>query len=196
MPAHYFIAITLPPALKDCLSAWQAELRGELPYKQWTDKCDLHITLKFLGAVEQDDLSRLQMAMRRIQTYRAFSLKIGTAGTFGHPQKPRVLWAGVEKTNTLASLQREIEAIATEIGFAKEKRVYHPHITVAKKWAGAATENLQAALQPRFIIEQLLYVNEIVIYRIHPQSSPKYEVFASYKLHEEKSGTTGDGEPF
>src|SRR5690625_1573287 len=97
MSAHYFIAIPLPSALKNYFAAWQEELKGKVPYKQWTNKQDLHITLKFLGTVEKEQFIRLQKELQVVEHTKQFSTKVGSIGVFGNPDKPRILWGGVDK---------------------------------------------------------------------------------------------------
>src|SRR5690625_7787462 len=77
MTAHYFVAIPLTDTLKNHFSVWQEELKEELPYKKWTNKLDLHITLKFLGAVEHEQLTRLQQELKQVGNANAFSTKAG-----------------------------------------------------------------------------------------------------------------------
>ncbi|QKY69743.1 RNA 2',3'-cyclic phosphodiesterase [Lentibacillus sp. CBA3610] len=134
---HYFIAVPLPGFLKEQFAGWQRELEAELPYKQWVHPDDFHITLKFLGAVDEHHLNTLMKSMQQIERFSAFSLLTGTLGTFGNPKRPRVLWAGVEQKPDLLRLQSRVEDIAVQTGFQQENRAYTPHITLAKKWGGA-----------------------------------------------------------
>ncbi|MFC4556745.1 RNA 2',3'-cyclic phosphodiesterase [Virgibacillus kekensis] len=181
---HYFIAIPLPDFLKEQYSQWQKQLKEQLSYKQWPYKEDLHITLKFLGPVEEEQLSKLQNELTSLERKTAFELFTGQLGYFGNPRKPRVLWAGVEKTGSLEDLHQEVEKHASAAGFQSENRPYSPHITLAKKWAGDIS-NLQE-LKKNFIGQHKMAVDKVVIYRIYPGNSPKYRIEASYNL---KGGT-------
>src|SRR5699024_11793210 len=111
MTAHYFVAIPLTDALKNHYSIWQEELKEELPYKQWTNKLDLHITLKFLGAVEHEQLTRLKQELKQIENANAFSTKAGGVGVFGKPVNTRVLWVGADKTTALVFLYEQVDAL-------------------------------------------------------------------------------------
>jgi len=186
MTAHYFVAIPLTDALKNHFSIWQEELKEELPYKQWTNKLDLHITLKFLGAVEHEQLTRLKQELKQIENANAFSTKAGGVGVFGNPVNPRVLWVGADKTAALAFLYEQVEAAADRAGFTKETRPFRPHITLARKWDGSPNreqvETLQAQAQAQFKEKRMLQVEEIVVYQIFPKQTPKYKVVSTYKL--------------
>ena len=179
---HYFIAIPLNPALKDYFSKWQDSLKEQLPYKQWPHKQDLHITLKFLGPVEPNKLNDLINELKRIEQLQDFELTVGTIGAFGNPLKPRVLWAGVEKTSELVVLQNQVEQCAGRVGFAKENREYSPHITLAKKWVEGKSSSSLADIKNNYNDQRKLDVNEVVIYQIFPSRSPKYEVIQTYHL--------------
>lgn len=177
---HYFIAVPLPDSLKEQYAEWQHKLKNKLPYKQWPHPEDLHITLKFLGAVDENRYEKLIQSMNEIENIPAFSLQTGTLGSFGSSKKPRVLWAGVERKQELFRLQESIEDIALQTGFRQEKRTYNPHITLAKKWVGGIKD--LAHLKERFSEEQTFDVNQVVLYRIHPEKHPKYYVTAAYHL--------------
>lgn len=179
---HYFIAIPLPDSLKEYFSKWQDDLKGKLSYKTWPHKQDMHITLKFLGPVENVKLQQLQKELIEMEQIGSFAINVGTIGTFGNPRKPRVLWAGVEKTNELAVLQERVEDCAIRAGFAKENREYRPHITLAKKWAGDKANEMLAEIIKDYTEQQQLHVTEVVIYQIFPSKNPKYEVVQAYQL--------------
>lgn len=182
MSAHYFIAIPLPLALKDHLASWQEQLKKQVTYKQWTNKQDLHITLKFLGAVENDQLLRIQQELRKMEKLRLFSVQAGSLGVFGNPATPRILWGAVEKTEQLDLLHQQVEATIAPLGFPKEERTFRPHITLAKKWNGLPASDLVETILKQFTERWELWVKEIVIYQIFPKQTPKYKVLSRYNL--------------
>lgn len=180
---HYFIAIPLPKPLKRHFSTWIEQLKGHLPYNQWTNQHDLHITLKFLGGVHQSQLNTLNQLLKSQSLSSVFSIRIGSLGTFGRTDQPRVLWADVEKTKELRILHQRIEKCALDAGFSKETRRYRPHITLAKKWnPSSAYGNLPQLNMQYEGDEQRMIVDEVVVYQIHPQKTPKYERVLTYAL--------------
>src|SRR5699024_1450185 len=96
--------------------------------------------------------------------------------------KPRVLWACVDKTDTLTFLYEQVEAAADRAGFTKETRPYRPHITLAKKWDGSPNWELVKTMQTQFKEKRILQVEEIVVYQIFPNQRPKYKVVSSFNL--------------
>ncbi|WP_087972135.1 RNA 2',3'-cyclic phosphodiesterase [Oceanobacillus rekensis] len=182
--SHYFIAIRLPRELKTTLNEWQEKLKEHLTYKQWPHREDLHITLKFLGEVDDNNIQQLIKELQTVGKIPAMDLNVGGIGTFGNPKKPRVLWAGVERTDSLSKLQQVVEDGAVQIGYEKESREYRPHITLAKKWAGENTlaKDTVPFLQEKFKSIQKMHVADVVLFRIHPAKSPKYEVVVKFPL--------------
>ncbi|WP_077327610.1 RNA 2',3'-cyclic phosphodiesterase [Virgibacillus siamensis] len=177
---HYFIAVPLPKELKMYLAEKQEQLRDQLPYKQWPHMDDLHITLKFLGPVSDDQLDTLINNLECVTGFPSFHLRTGSVGTFGNPKQPRVLWTGVEKTEPLLELQQLVEWRANESGFQPEKRNYSPHITLAKKWNNR--NEMWSDLSSPFMTPYKMLVNRIVLYQIFPDATPKYKQVAEYQL--------------
>lgn len=180
--AHYFIAIPLPKSLQRYLSNWQEELKEKLNYKQWPHSQDLHITLKFLGPVDDNKIGPLHHRLQKTTNTQPFTIEVGSIGTFGKADMPRVLWAGVNKTQNLANLQQQIERLLLNMGYEKETRPYRPHITLAKKWYGDAAGALLGNIKTNYSTQWEMVVERIVLYRIHPLSNPKYEPVYTYRL--------------
>ena len=114
---YYFIAILLPNYIKEFLSKWQLSLRKSFTYRQWVHQEDFHITLKFLGPIQDKDLPFTINYLNIVRHVQSFSLYIGSLGSFGHRNRPRVLWAGVQLMDHLTSLQALIEEQMSSIGF-------------------------------------------------------------------------------
>ncbi|WP_226036375.1 RNA 2',3'-cyclic phosphodiesterase [Aquibacillus saliphilus] len=182
---HYFIAVPIKNSTQQWLRNWQSQLieASNFSYKSWTDPEDLHVTLKFLGPVSKDTVIQLSNNLEQNVQMSNFNLTIGRLGTFGNPNKPRVLWAGVEDNEHLKQLFHEVENTCVDFGFNKENRRYHPHITLAKKWNGQIIDSSTLSE----IVTSYKEVKEIkvdcfVIYLIHPSKTPKYEVVKEIKF--------------
>lgn len=182
--SHYFIAIPIVEELQQVFSRWQKDIKNSLSYKIWPHQKDLHITLKFLGAVDENKLTSLRKELNTIN-HQEFSLTVGSIGTFGKPDSPRVLWAGVDKTDSLDQLYKKIEQTTISVGFPKENRVYRPHITLAKKW-NSNTSNYEGInrVKENYQSESfMMNVQEFVLYQIFPSKTPKYERVETYHLN-------------
>jgi len=129
-----FICIELPEGLKKKIGEIQAQLKHYSAGISWVRPQNIHLTLKFLGDVEEQRLPDLATAMGEIAArYSRFTLIPEGPGVFPHARSPRVFWLGIrEDTGTLAHLQEEIEERLEELGFAREKRAFRPHLTIGR----------------------------------------------------------------
>src|SRR4051794_28100006 len=109
----------------------------------WVPAANLHLTLKFIGSVEEDLIEGITGACKRVAArYAPIEAKAAGLGAFPSLHKPNVLWVGVQAPQSLSALQRDVEAAMVDLGFDKEERAYHPHVTVGrvKEARGAAAE--------------------------------------------------------
>lgn len=126
-----FVAIEIAPEIRDRLTALISEFRPKLANAAWVRPEGLHITLKFLGNVLGENISAIEAALRSAKAI-AFSLSIANVGVFPSPRSPRVLWAGIDSGPELAALAAKIEDALNALGFAREKRTFSPHVTLAR----------------------------------------------------------------
>lgn len=137
-----FIAINLPDETRQALSEAVAPLRAEGYPLRWVDPANYHLTLKFLGAVRDEQVPTVEEVTERVASQTPeFSLDIQGLGAFPTLRRPRVLWAGVVPTPALRCFKQDLEWALAEHGFERETRAFHPHITLGrakdKEGAGA-----------------------------------------------------------
>ena len=121
-----FVGIGFPPELKLRLSL----LCSGLPGAKWVDPGNLHLTLRFIGEIGEDVAADIDEALSRLRA-RRFTLQIAGTGVFGG-EKPRNLWAGVERSPELVGLRDKVEQALIRIGLAPEPRKFSPHVTLAR----------------------------------------------------------------
>jgi 2'-5' RNA ligase len=131
-----FIAIDLDAGLKDSLQALVGEL-GRLPGSKnvrWVGAGGMHLTLKFLGEISEERAARVSSALGEVALrHRAFELTLAGTGVFPPGRRdPRVLWVGITSAAPLLALQEDIEAEMDRQGFEREKRRFHPHLTLGR----------------------------------------------------------------
>src|SRR5947199_323890 len=91
-----FVAIELPPAIKERLCELRTRLAELDSLVRWTRPEQIHLTLNFLGEVPDSDLAQLCSAMQlAVSTLPPFDLEIAGCGCFPPHGPPRVIWAGV-----------------------------------------------------------------------------------------------------
>jgi 2'-5' RNA ligase len=114
---------------------------------KWVEPENLHLTLKFLGEVPEEQIEAIVEALRAIaQATAPFPFTVKGVGGFPDLRRPRVLWVGVEPTPPLMRLQQIVEQAMERLGFPPEERAYHPHITLGRVKAMAGLEKVRAVL--------------------------------------------------
>jgi 2'-5' RNA ligase len=144
-----FIAVDIGKAIRDRAVALQETLARTGTDVKWVEPENLHVTLLFLGEVdERQVLAVCRVVAERCQEQAAFPLCIERAGCFPNPRRPRVLWVGVgQGTQELCTLHDALEPPLLELGcYRREDRQYTPHITLGRVKSDRPTEKLAAAL--------------------------------------------------
>ena len=129
-----FIAIELPPEIKEAMAGVQAELRKSDADVGWVRPEGVHLTLKFLGDVEEKKVAELGDALREgLKGETPFILQAKGVGTFPTPRAPRVVWLGVEgEVTRLSALAKTVEEICANLKFPKEDRPFKAHLTLGR----------------------------------------------------------------
>ena len=126
-----FTAIDIPADVKTALAALVDRLRP-LAKLHWIPVEKLHITTKFIGEWPEDRLEELKRALRTVAAPAPVDVSIRRIGWLPNPRSARVLYAGVEASETLATLAALTERITVAAGVAAEPRIYRPHVTLAR----------------------------------------------------------------
>jgi RNA 2',3'-cyclic 3'-phosphodiesterase len=129
-----FIAVALSPEAREALRREIASLAGALPSVRWVNVTSLHLTLAFLGDLEDERLAAAYEATQAAARQGApFQLAFDRLGIFGPAHAPRVIWAGV--SGDVASLRRVQGALAGDLdqrGFPPQEHPFSPHLTLAR----------------------------------------------------------------
>ena len=130
-----FIAVELPVDLTKQLKDFQEGLKspGVNPAK-WVDPASMHLTLKFLGDVDVQNLAALKDETDiAVRSSRRFHLVTGRTGFFPGIMRPRVFWLGLEgDIDALLLLQKAIDDAISKLGYARENRPFTAHLTLAR----------------------------------------------------------------
>ena len=102
-----------------------------------------------------------------VDGFGRFELTTGGFGAFPSQERPRVVWAGVEQSDTLSEIQGRIEAAMEELGFQREERAYHPHLTLgrARKGSGRGDFRGLSELMQKSGYEGVIRVGSIEVMR-------------------------------
>jgi RNA 2',3'-cyclic 3'-phosphodiesterase len=129
-----FIAIDLDESIKKELDALINELRTLPTNIRWTHSKGMHLTLKFLGETKEVQRPAVMELLENITAFsESFILNFRGTGWFPPGNRsPRIIWAGCQENENILSLQQTIENNLEKLRFQREKRTYHPHLTLGR----------------------------------------------------------------
>lgn len=122
-----FVAIVPPGEMRARLSS----LCGGVSDARWVDPENLHLTLRFIGEVQEPFVEDIAYALRAIRM-ASFPLTLSGVGHFESRQQVRQLWAGVAPSPPLVDLQGRVDAAVRRAGVAIEGKRFVPHVTLAR----------------------------------------------------------------
>jgi len=129
-----FIAIDLPPPFLEAVGRMQDELKISAKGIRWVRSGNIHLTLKFLGDIREELLGELgELLASGCKAHAPLELSMGRPGGFPDIERPRVIWLGLEgELEKLELLRQEIEKVCSTLGLPREKRPFHPHLTLGR----------------------------------------------------------------
>jgi len=129
-----FIALDLDDSIRSILGGVIRQMAQELPPIRWVDPQGIHLTLAFLGDLTDEQVAKAkQAAGAAAQQITPFGFRLSHLGVFDSSQYPRVIWVGVnEPSGALQQLHRLLSRELELRGFAVEKRIFSPHLTLAR----------------------------------------------------------------
>ena len=163
-----FIAIELNETIKEELGAIQAELQKACADVKWVAPENIHLTLKFLGETDEKRLPDIGSALKKaVEGSAPFLLRPSGIGAFLDLQYPRIIWAGIDKgADEAARLNAAIESSFEMIGFEREKRDFHAHITIGRVVCGKHPRRLKTSIENiKYRPEIPLKVNKIALFQ-------------------------------
>ncbi|HEV2617688.1 MAG TPA: RNA 2',3'-cyclic phosphodiesterase [Candidatus Acidoferrales bacterium] len=127
-----FVALDVPDetrrALDETVRQFEAICRGA----RWTRAESVHVTLKFIGHVEETMLPAIKESLSKVKSKAPLEIAFGQFGFFPNERRPRVLWLGIEPGPILAVLASQIASTLEAIGIPREERDFKPHLTLAR----------------------------------------------------------------
>jgi 2'-5' RNA ligase len=128
-----FVAVDLDPELKSTVGDLIRRLEAARAEVRWTRPGGFHLTLKFLGEIDDEQIGRVKAALAEVaRRHRPFALRLEGTGAFPGPRNPRVLWLGVTAEPGLAEFQDDLERALEGEGFPPEARPFRPHLTLGR----------------------------------------------------------------
>jgi len=179
-----FVALPLPESYQEGLERVVEQWRGALASKiNWTKRGNWHLTLYFLGEVDDAAVGSIRRALAGVRQSR-FTLQAGGGGFFPPGKPPRVIWAGLKQGGeACAALAGEVENALRELGYPGRDKPFTAHLTLGRVKKGARDDwkallrYLQAAEWPE------IEVGSFVLWQSSLTSAgPVYEEIERYPL--------------
>ncbi len=129
-----FLAIDLSHEVREVLASHLRREWRRLPCRiKWVAPENLHVTLKFLAEVPEHGINLIRQALSaRLEAAPPMDLTLSGPGAFPVAAKARVLWVGLKESRELLDLHSAIDTALEPLGFERERKPFHPHITVGR----------------------------------------------------------------
>jgi len=180
-----FIAVDLNSQNRDALAELQTRLKKADTDVKWIEPKNIHLTLKFLGEVTEENIPKIISAIKEsIQGIQPFSLEIINLGVFPSLEYPRVIWAGIEKgKEDLKKLAERVEEAMLKLKFPKEKRGFSEHLTLGRVRSNKNKNNLIQQLSQASFPALRQDIVSVILYQSNLTSQgPIYEKLGEASL--------------
>jgi 2'-5' RNA ligase len=186
MEIRCFIALNLPSEIRGRLAELEARLKEARADVSWVKPENVHLTLKFLGGVEEARVPLVQRAIQEgLRGEGPLVLTLAGLGVFPNPRSPRVVWVGVEgDTERMEKLQKRLEQALEEVGFPREARSFSPHITLGRmrsRQGAASLMELVGHLGASMVGSMRAESIELMRSQLHPAGAV-YTILESFPL--------------
>ncbi|MBS3815365.1 MAG: RNA 2',3'-cyclic phosphodiesterase [Hadesarchaea archaeon] len=139
-----FISIEIEEEIKNRLTKIQNELVRTGADLKLVEPENIHLTLRFLGDVPEDDLTEIKSAIQDSKkVIGPFKLQVKGMGVFPKPSYIRVIWAGVGNgSDETTAIRKSLDQNLTEIDYPPDRKDYTPHLTIARVKTGKNKDSL------------------------------------------------------
>ncbi len=127
-----FVGVPLPDNLRTAVFEYVRRWRSRISGIKYVEPENLHITLKFIGEVDDSRVPAIKDLLSSVQTH-PFTINARGVGAFPSSSSPRVVWVGIrEGFEDLVALSRDIDDLLVSEGIPRERKASHPHITIGR----------------------------------------------------------------
>jgi 2'-5' RNA ligase len=162
MKNRLFIALKIPDEAIEMIVNERDKLYGKTEFR-WEDNSKLHLTLKFLGDVDEKNTAAILNVLGRIaEENRAVDLWPDRYTFLFKFNEPKILWIGFNTGAGLSDIVENLENQLEPLGFQKENRSFKPHITLSRIKRSVRQETIDLFNNYRFK-EYVIRCNEIAL---------------------------------
>ena len=180
-----FIAISLSEAINKKIEVIQDKLKKTKADVRWVKSANIHLTLKFLGNITPEQISGLKEGLEKAaRKFQPFSIFIEKMGGFPSIDSPRVIWVGISRgKEILNKMNKAIEDDLAKIGFPREERAFHPHLTLGRCCSSKHRSQLAKQIKTESVFLGALAVDKISIYKsLLTSEGPVYSLLSDVVL--------------
>ena len=174
-----FLAIDLNYECRDYLFNLQKEISKFVKAK-WVEKKNLHLTLKFLGDLDENKLETVKRILSEIKL-KKFKIYLNELGVFPNENVINIIWVGIKPERDIMNLQKRIDEVLLDL-FSKDQK-FLSHITLGRVKFIKNKEKLKGILKETKINKIEFEVNKFRLYKSElTKNGPRYYVLDEYKL--------------
>jgi 2'-5' RNA ligase len=186
-----FLALEMNTNLQSHLERVIDQVAQVLPDARWVNPAGIHLTLSFLGEIDDTQLAEaMQAAQAAAQQCHAFTYRLSRLGIFGNVRHPRVIWMGIEEpSGALNQVHRVLQQQLIQHGFEVDMRPFSPHLTLARVKAPlppAQQQQLQSLLEGKqkgIVSPDVYAVRHIAVIKSElSRNGAKYTSLQEYQL--------------
>lgn len=177
-----FVALNIPQNIKEEIIRLRNRIiTNPLDYK-WEGPDKLHLTLKFIGEVDENLVEKTQEEISFINEYKAFNCSLSKFGFFYSGKEPKILWLGLNIDEKIFGLVERLNEELVKFGIERERKKFKPHLTlmrVRKKLDKNFINNFESCKLPvtKFLADSISLVKSELL-----SSGSKYTEIKKYKL--------------
>lgn len=143
-----FVSLEIPEDIIGAVVLLQGRLKASGADVRWTPAAGFHLTLKFLGRVEESRIPEIAEVLNSVAAGEGrFRITVSGVGAFPTLRNPRVLWAGIGQDRRLNPFQKNVDQALAGLGFAPDERSFQPHLTLGRIRSPRGRRELTSALE-------------------------------------------------
>ncbi len=178
-----FVALKIPNEIKKKIFELRNEILPEWGKYKWEKEDKIHLTLKFIGEVDDNKVGQISQSLNFIENYFKFDCRLSRFGFFSKKGAAKILWVGFSADNVLFNLVEKINDILKPLSIPKEERKFKSHLTLLRI-KNQDSYRFPVKVFEEFTIPEIKFTADealLIKSELLPETS-KYTVIKKYKL--------------
>ncbi len=179
-----FIAVSFNQKLTRELRELQDQFKQLSLNASWVKPENIHLTLKFLGDVETNQVSKVFDPINKTAlAFSSFNLRLSNLGIFPSWNRPQILSIGLDnKEEILKKLKKRLELELSNVGFPRDMKPFSPHLTLARLRSPSNKNLLKKEIEKFSVpLDHLIKISEIKLFKssLAPKGAEYTKLFSS-----------------